>query len=179
MHVTNTIISGSPLLPIFGAIGAIVAAIVAARVALRMHRQTQLVQMVTAERATWRAELRNEMASLSGTIMTGLGKGEINATTFHKARVGILLRVNPAGRKEKQPIVGGHNLDKTIDACLRRLARAVAMKSEAIMIAGTRDCIRRDLEQLEHAVQELLKQEWEGSKEEAITGRLKRRTVAQ
>lgn len=151
---------------------AILAAIVAAWTALRSHRKTRLVEHITAERAKWRAELRAEMAKLSATLHTAVSGKKMDQKSFHEARVGILLRINPVGRQKPQPPQGGHRLDLTIDQKLRALATRVS--PPLLEFEGARQDLLSDLRLLEHAVQELLKQEWEGSKDEALTGQLKR-----
>lgn len=173
IHITIAAPSGSvSLVPIFAAIGAITAAAIAAYVALRMHRQTVLVETVTAERAQWRTDLRKETSSLASLVRAGVIKGKIAPAAFHKNRMGILLRINPAGRTTRQPVTGGHNLDRSIDMSLRMLRRAVDARPQDILAEPTSEAVLRYVEQLEDAVQELLKQEWEVSKREAVTGRL-------
>lgn len=175
--ILHVVVSGAgqmPWIPMLAALGVVIAAGIAAWVALRTQQKTALIETVTAERATWRTDLRNEMANLATAVLGSLDGSKTKGTAFHRARIGILLRINPAGRLYPQPITGGHNLDRVIDARLRSLA--IAMNVEPRIRAGnpTRSSVVNDLAQLEHAVQELLKQEWEGSKEEATTGKLKR-----
>lgn len=61
-----------------------------------------------------------------------------------------------------------------IDARLRDLALIVTSEPPVQALAVSREGMMRSLKELEYAVQQLLKQEWEVSKHEAVTGRLKR-----
>ena len=176
MHITISVGGGSASahLPVFAALGVVAAAVIAGWVALRNQRRTVLIETVTAERATWRAGLRTEMAALSASLLGSGAAGRIKAAAFHRARVGILMRINPAGRLFPQPVTGGHNLDRIIDARLRDLAMVVTSEPPVQALPVTREAMMRSLQELEYAVQQLLKQEWEVSKYEAVTGRLKR-----
>lgn len=180
MHITISAEGGSAsaYLPVFAALGVVAAAMIAGWVALRNQRRTVLTETVTAERATWRAGLRTEMSALSASLLGSGAAGGVKAAAFHRARVRILMRINPAGRLSSQPVTGGHNLDRTIDALLRDLALIVTSKPPVQALAATREAMMRSLRELEYAVQQLLKQEWEVSKREAITGRLKRPDAA-
>lgn len=179
--ITNNILhsaSSAPLAPWLAGLATAIAAFVAAFVALRTHRTTRLVENVTAERAKWRTELRAEMACLSAAVHEALQNKEADYGAFHRARVGILLRINPEGRKLPQPPQGGHRLDLTIDQKLRSLALHICIGKEGLEMHCTREALLSELRLLEYAVQELLKQEWEGSKEEALSGKLKRSAAA-
>lgn len=153
--------------PLLAGVFTVVAALVAALVALSVHRRTMFIEHVTGERATWRSELRREISILSVEVHTMLAGDAPDPARFHRARVGLLMRINPDGRRTND-----HPLDRKIDTELGYLARAMAGGASVAELPSTRRCILARLTQLEYAVQELLKTEWEKSKTEAKTGRM-------
>jgi hypothetical protein len=156
-----------------GAVAVVVAAMIAGAVAMRNHRRTILIETVTAERAKWRSDLRRETARLSSLVHRKLDGKCVDLAAFHKTRVEILLRINPKGY-EVQPNEGGHPLDRRILMELKALSSIVAMPPAILAVEPTSACAKRSIDQLEVAVQRILKQEWEVSKDEAQTGELKR-----
>lgn len=175
--MTSVTISGSSAssyVPLAVAVATLLGVLLATWAGFRTQRTTRMVEHVTAERAKWRAEVRSEMAKLSAAVVSGLASGSADRAAFTEARVGLLVRVNPQGRLAPQPHVGGHRLDLAIHRKLLALSRGIEAVPSILHVAHVRDCAREDLRLLEHAVQELLKQEWEGSKQEAWLGRIKK-----
>ncbi|MEY8838944.1 hypothetical protein AB9K41_07925 [Cribrihabitans sp. XS_ASV171] len=61
--------------------------------------KTVLVQTVTAERAKWRAEMRDQTERLAAILRTHeRGGPEVDWVQFDRLRTGIRLRLNPTGR---------------------------------------------------------------------------------
>ena len=126
--------------------------------------KTVLVQAVTAERAKWRAEMREQVEQL--TALLRAHERRISSTEWERIsqlRTGIRLRLNPAGRKP--PPVGGdtHDADRAVHHVLDEIA--TVSKSETASHTALAD-------QLEASVAVLIKGEWDKSKLEAVSGKL-------
>jgi hypothetical protein len=125
---------------------------------------TVLVQTVTAERAKWHSELREVVTELVA-LLHASGRGEaIEWQKVDRLRSGVRLRLNPAGR-DPAPCGGDrHEKDRHIHSDLDALA-AAGPTGQTAHAAIT--------ESLERHMAELLKGEWDVSKDEAVTGKLK------
>ena len=138
--------------------GALVGAFLSSGVAARNNKQNLFVNTVTAERAKWRAELRSAIGEIARTAHLALAEQKPeNIAKLHELRTLVRLRLNPSRER-------GHRLDQAALAALPKLTTAVE--------AAQRDDALAALELLEAAVQNLLKQEWEKSKREAVSGAL-------
>lgn len=126
--------------------------------------KTVLVQTVTAERAKWRAEMRDQAERLVALLHAhDRGGPGGDWQQVDQLRTGIRLRLNPAGRTP--PPVGGdgHNADRAVHNVLDAIA--TAGKSETAPHAALAG-------QLEERMAVLLKGEWDKSKLEAVSGKL-------
>jgi hypothetical protein len=127
----------------------------------RTSRKTLFVNTVTTERAAWRSDLRTQTAELVTLAHAALEKPTETLADFHERRVGIRLRVNPRGGRD-------HPLDQAIMESLAALPDLLRPASDP----ADRVSVLAQLERLEASVQQLLKQEWDKSKDEARTGKL-------
>ena len=126
--------------------------------------KTVLVQTVTAERAKWRAEMRDQTERLVALLRAReRGGPEADWEQVDRLRTGIRLRLNPTGRTS--PTAGGdpHDADRAVHHVLDAIA--TAGKSETAPHAALAN-------QLEEHMAVLLKGEWDKSKGEAVSGRL-------
>lgn len=126
--------------------------------------KTVLVQTVTAERAKWRSEMRDQTERLVALLRAHERDGpEADWKKVDRLRTGIRLRLNPTGRKP--PPSGGdtHDADRAVHHVLDAIA--TAGKSEMAPHAALAN-------QLEEHMAVLLKGEWDKSKGEAVSGRL-------
>ncbi len=126
--------------------------------------KTVLVQTVTAERAKWRAEMRDQTEHLVALLRTHeRGGPEANWEQVDRLRTGIRLRLNPTGRTP--PPAGGdaHNADRAVHQVLDAIA--TAGKSGTAQHAAMAN-------QIEEHMAVLLKGEWDKSKGEAVSGKL-------
>jgi hypothetical protein len=128
------------------------------------NAKTVLVQTVTAERAKWRSELREVVTELTALLRASARNATIDWMKVDQLRSGVRLRLNPAGWGLAPAGVDKHPKDRLIHADLDALGRAGL--TETGQHAGIAD-------QLERHVADLLKQEWDVSKDEAVTGSLK------
>lgn len=115
------------------------------------------VSAVTTERAKWREELRSNVALFIQTS----SEESVDISELRRLKAEIVLRLNPRSRdpgmQEK------HKYDFQI---IKSIEQAVSDIG-----AGTNTDIVPLLITLELNAQELLKQEWEKSKAEALAGR--------
>lgn len=126
--------------------------------------KTVLVRTVTAERARWRAEMRDQTERLAVLLRAHeRGGPEADWEQVDRLRTGIRLRLNPIGRAP--PRAGGdtHDADRAVHHLLDSIA--TAGKSETAPHAALAD-------QLEKHMAALLKGEWDKSKSEAVSGKL-------
>lgn len=126
--------------------------------------RTVLVQTVTAERAKWRAEMRDHVERLAALLRAHeRGGPEADWEQVDRLRTGIRLRLNPAGRTP--PPAGGdtHHADRAVHHVLDAIA--AAGKSRTAPHAALAD-------QIEEHMAVLLKGEWDKSKLEAVSGKL-------
>jgi len=126
--------------------------------------KTVLVQTVTAERAKWRAEMRDQVERLVALLRADeRGGPEADWEQVDRLRTGIRLRLNPTGRKPSPAGGDMHEADRAVHQVLDAIA--AAGKSGAALHAGLAD-------RLEEHMAELLKGEWDKSKKEAVSGKL-------
>lgn len=145
------------------------AAIVSAKAELATNDKTVFVGSVTAERASWRSEMRTETSSLVGLLRTS-GEGiAIEWPTVFKQVSELALRLNPLGRSGNQTEQDRHPLDRDIHLILSEILRSTRDPKPEHHDLATH---------LEKAVALLLKQEWKVSKDEAQSGKLKQPTTA-
>lgn len=138
-------------------------ATIAADALVTNNSKTVLVQTVTAERAKWRAEMREHVADLV-MLLRASGRSEIvEWREIDRLRTGVRLRLNPAGRRSTQAAIDKHEMDRKLHAVLDELDRTGPQPSPGH--TGIAD-------QLEEHMAELLKAEWDKSKNEAVTGML-------
>ena len=140
-------------------------AVIAYKAAVRQHTETTkdndksiLVTAVTAERAKWRDDLRKVVSEFC-SICT---EQPPNMSRLQEARTEILLRLNP--RCNEQSLAQRHKFDREITDAVKAIFAAAASNTQ---VAASL------VEKLEVSAQELLKQEWEKSKSEAISGKVK------
>lgn len=137
---------------------------IAATTSANNTAKTVLVQTVTAERAKWRAEMREQTERLVALLRADeRGGPEADWEQVDRLRTGIRLRLNPTGRTP--PPAGGdtHDADRAVHHVLDAIA--TAGKSETAKHAALAN-------QLEEHMAVLLKGEWDKSKGEAVSGRL-------
>lgn len=137
---------------------------IAAKASTDNTSKTVLVQTVTAERATWRAEMREHTSALVKLLHASARSEEVPWTEVDRLRTGIRLRLNPAGRGPATKTPDKHALDRAVHTVLDELTTAGS--NGAALHGGIADA-------LELSMAPVLKGEWEVSKEEAVTGELK------
>lgn len=137
---------------------------ISASATIDTNSKTVLVQTVTAERAKWRSELREVVTELTALLRSSARNATVDWMKVDQLRSGVRLRLNPAGRGLVPAGVDAHPKDRLIHADLDALGQAGP--------TGTGQ--HADIaDQLERHMADLLKQEWDVSKDEAVTGRLK------
>jgi hypothetical protein len=137
---------------------------IAAKTSADNTAKTVLVQTVTAERAKWRAEMRDQTERLAA-LLHAHERGGSKADWEHvdRLRTGIRLRLNPAGRTPSPAGGDTHDADRAVHHVLDAIA--TAGKSGTTSHAALAD-------QLEEHMAVLLKGEWDKSKREAVSGKL-------
>lgn len=128
------------------------------------NSKTVLVQTVTAERAKWRSELREVVTELTALLRASARSETVEWQKVDRLRSGVRLRLNPKGRGAAPTGFDEHPLDRLIHADLDALGQAGPAGT------GQHDGIA---DRLERHMADLLKQEWDVSKDEAETGKLK------
>lgn len=126
--------------------------------------KTVLVQTVTAERAKWRAEMRDQ-AERMAALLRAHERGGLQADweQVDRLRTGIRLRLNPTGRTPPAAGSDTHDADRAVHQVLDAIA--TSGKSGKEQHAALAD-------QLEEHMAVLLKGEWDKSKREAVSGKL-------
>ncbi|MCK5536852.1 MAG: hypothetical protein KAI79_08495 [Bacteroidales bacterium] len=124
----------------------------------RNNSKNLFVKTITKERATWREKLREETAEFCkiGYALTS-GKNNVDIDRLRELGVLIRLRMNP-------------NPDKEYHKEIIEDTRIIADKLSDI--ENNKEEITIKLVKIEKNIQQLLKQAWEDSKEEARTGKL-------
>lgn len=137
---------------------------ISAGAAIETNSKIVLVQTVTAERAKWRSELREVVTELVALLHASGRNETVEWQKVDQLRSGVRLRLNPAGR-DPAPCGGDrHEKDRHIHGDLDALAAAGPTGQTAHAAIA---------ESLERHMAELLKGEWDVSKDEAVTGKLK------
>lgn len=167
-QIAGTIVPGVPdqalapaatlLAPVVPLLGAILTAVLLYRSTVGVARRNLLVGTVTKERAQWREDMREAVSRLVAVALA-LPPSPTRAqmAAFDRLRVGVRLRLNPS-RKEKDI------LDQRLLAALKDLRTA--------LIEGRTVVADHQIEIIEASMQQLLKDEWDKSKDEAETGEL-------
>lgn len=138
---------------------AVIGVFITARVALNNNNKNLLIKTVTDERAVWRKELRETCAEFVKLIHEQINNSSVsNKPRINELKVHLKLRVNPSSDAK-------HELDQAIIKLSQEL---VEMLEKEIISKEVTD----KLFDLEGKVQSLLKQEWDKSKNEALTGKL-------
>jgi hypothetical protein len=122
------------------------------------------IQVVTSERKIWRDSLRTHVSEMNGVAMAAaFSPREVpDWATFYRAASQIILRLNPTCRGEGF-IEDKHAPDRAVFVSVCHLI-SCRTSQDAPWFSACKD--------LEEAVQNLLKKEWEVSKKEAEVGRL-------
>ena len=137
---------------------------IAAMASVDNTAKTVLVQTVTAERAKWRAEMRNQTEQLVALLRShGRGGAGVDWEKFDRLRTGIRLRLNPTGRAPAPAAGDTHDADRAVHDVLDAITNA--RNSETLANTELAD-------QLEKHMAGLLKGEWDKSKREAVSGKL-------
>ncbi len=149
-----------------GWVFSVITAGIAYKAAVRKHFETTkdsdksiFVASVTNERAKWRGELRKSVAEF---CMLSI-ESSPNIPKLLQLKVDIILRLNP--RANDPALIQKHKFDHEIRESVNAIfAAAKTSNSQAI---------HDQVVKLEGSAQELLKQEWEKSKAEALAGKVK------
>jgi hypothetical protein len=148
-----------------GWVFSVVTAVFAYKAAVRQHSETTmdsdksiLVTAVTAERAKWRDDLRKAVAEFCSISI----EQSPNLPRLQQAKTEILLRLNP--RCNDPTLAQRHKFDREITDAVKAIFAAAAVNGPVPASS---------VERLEVSAQELLKQEWEKSKTEAVSGKVK------
>lgn len=145
---------------------ALAVARVGADAAIETNSKTVLVQTVTAERAKWRAEMRELSSELATLLLASARRERIEWGRADRLRIEIQLRLNPKGREPAPSRGDDHGIDRKLHGHLATL-RAVGPRARA-----AHETIARGLEM---DMADLLKGEWDKTKDEAVSGKLERR----
>jgi hypothetical protein len=138
---------------------AVIGVFITARVALQNNNKNLLIKTVTDERAAWRKEIRNTCAEFVKLFYEQINGSRVNnKPRINELKVHLKLRVNPNTDHK-------NHLDKSIIEISQELVDILDKEH-------SKEDILNKLAQLENKIQELLKQEWEKSKGEALTGEL-------
>lgn len=126
--------------------------------------KTVLVQTVTAERAVWRAEMRDKTERLA-TMLRSHERGGVGPDweQVDLLRIGIRLRLNPIGRTAPADCVDTHSADRSVHQVLEDIAISGKSGTEQHVALANR---------IEEHMASLLKSEWDKSKREAVSGKL-------
>jgi hypothetical protein len=115
------------------------------------------VTAVTNERAKWREELRRSVSEFAKASIEPIP----SAPELLRLKTDIILRLNPRAREPA--MAAKHAFDLKIMNAVNTIYAAAT--------SGQTADVQKTLGDLELNAQELLKQEWQKSKEEAIAGR--------
>ena len=130
-----------------------------ANVALRNNNRNILIKTVTEERAKWRNELRLVCAEFSKLVYEQISDSSLNhRPRINELKTHIKLRVNPSQKSK-------HLLDQNIIGLSQSIVDELDKKVNT-------DRVKRELLSLEAEIQQLLKNEWDKSKGEAVKGKV-------
>jgi hypothetical protein len=138
------------------AIIAVVGVLITAWITLKNNNKNVLIKTVTEERAKWRNDLRDLVASFIKEALVQMKNDIISIENIYEIKAKIVFRLNP----DKN-----HHLDQDILTKLKRIVDNIENPTMSKSLIN-------DLARLEEFVQTLVKQEWEKSKKEAKTGKL-------
>ena len=137
---------------------------IAAAASIDNTAKTVLVQTVTAERAKWRAEMRDQTERLAALLRAHeRGEPEVDWVQFDRLRTGIRLRLNPTERTPAPASGDSHGADRAVHQALDAIAKAGKLGTSPNTELA---------DQLEEYMAVLLKGEWDKSKREAVSGKL-------
>jgi hypothetical protein len=125
--------------------------------------KTVLVQTITNERAKWRSEIREAAAELIALLRASKEGKRVDWQRVVRLQTDVRLRLNPHARQATSAVDDIHEID-------RRLHKAL----DDILASSSRAKIGHGAlaDSVEKEIGFLLKNEWEKSKSEAVTGRL-------
>jgi hypothetical protein len=157
---------GIELATVGGWIFSVITAGIAYKAAVRKHSETTkdsdksiYVAAVTNERAKWREELRKSVAEF---CMLSI-ESSPNIQKLLQLKIGIILRLNP--RANDPAFIERHKFDHEIRESVNTIFAAAKTSNSQVILD--------QVNKLESSAQELLKQEWEKSKAEALSGKVK------
>lgn len=130
---------------------------------IETNAKTVLVQTVTNERAQWRSEIREAAAELI-SLLRASGEGQrVDWQRVVRLQTDVRLRLNPNARGVAPASGDGHEVDRRLHAVLDGILTSTprARTGHGPLAAS-----------VEIEVALLLKNEWEKSKAEAVTGKL-------
>ena len=140
-----------------------VSAAIGARAETKTNDKTVFVGSVTAERATWRREMRVSTSSVVEILRASDTGDNVSWMPIFRCVSEIALRLNPDGRSEEPDRRDAQPLDRDIHAIL----------VEIVGSSREQRAVHNDMaNRLEAAVALLLKEEWRKSKSEATNGHL-------
>lgn len=143
---------------ILGAVLTLIGVHHTAKIARKNTAHTALVSSVTAERATWRRDLRDAIGGLASEVLLYAEHPTTKRmASIEKHRVAIRLRLNP--KRTKRHGKDAAILDGLIE--LRSALKAGRFNHASMLVEG-----------IERAAQLIFKGEWEKSKREAQAGSL-------
>ncbi|TOC19898.1 hypothetical protein CGJ90_22560 [Vibrio parahaemolyticus] len=126
----------------------------------KVNNKSILIKTVTEERAKWRNDLRSVFGEFTSLTYEQINNSNAsNKPRIHELKSNIVLRVN---YKKK------HKLDNDI-------VRLCEIIVTGLDNGSSKEVVLRNLYLLEEKLQQLIKQEWDKSKEEAVTGKIERR----
>lgn len=138
-----------------------VAADISAKAETKTNDKTVFVGSVTAERATWRSEMRASTSFLVGQLRSSASGVEVEWSPIFETISEISLRLNPSGRSTIDDERNKHPLDRDIHVVLEEILGSTHKTAVEHSEFAAR---------LENNVALLLKREWEVSKREAEEG---------
>lgn len=140
-----------------------VSAAISARAETATNNKTVFVGCVTAERATWRQEMRVSTSSVLEILRASSAGDSVSWMPIFRCISEIALRLNPDGRSEELDKRNAQSLDRDIHTILGEIVNSSREQREMHNDMANR---------LEVAVALLLKEEWQKSKLEAVNGHL-------
>jgi hypothetical protein len=141
------------------AVATVVAGAIGAFWSYKVSNKSILIKTVTEERAKWRNDLRDVFGEFSKLTYEQVNNSNAsNKPRIYELKSNIVLRVNYK-RKHK------------LDSDIVRLSEIIVASLDN---GSSKELVLRDLNLLEEKLQQLIKQEWDKSKEEAVTGKIER-----
>lgn len=142
---------------------AIELATIPANATIETTAKTVLVQTVTNERAKWRSEIREAAAELISLLRASKEGKRVDWQRVVRLQTDVRLRLNPHARQAATADDDTHEIDRRLHTAL-----------DNILASSSRAKIghRALADSVETEIGLLLKNEWEKSKTEAVTGKL-------